>query len=125
MSQEPEFVDPDDLKVDRDGSGELVSTVTTAGTLGKVELVPMTYGDIQEHFGDGTSADIESSEMAEMFNKFYVRPDFDLTADDVKDFKPLAPRDLLMTLMEESGIDAEVEVDEQGEASVEVEGNPT
>lgn len=121
MSSDPEFVDPDDLKIKRNGDGEIVPVTRSAGSLGKVRLRPMTYGDVQEYFGEGTEVDIDSEAMAELFNEFFIRPDFDLTYEDVEDFKPLVPRDLLLALMESSGIDADVEVDSAGEASVSVD----
>lgn len=123
MSDESQFVDPEDLKVQRDADGDVLPRETEAGTLGKVKVRPMSYGDVQAHFGDGTQADVDSAQMAAIFNEFYVHPDFDLTADDVEDFKPLVPRDLLMALMNVSGIDADVMMEEAGQASVSVEGN--
>lgn len=117
---EPEFVDPDDLKVSRDSKGELIGEVHECGDWGDVEIVPMTYGDVQERFGDGMSSDLEAGEMAMLFNEFYVNPSFDLDAEGVRDFKPMVPADLLMTLMDASGIDADIEVDDDGSATVEV-----
>lgn len=123
MSDEPEFVDPDDLKVQRGGDGELLPQVVQAGSLGKVKVVPMSYGDAQAHFGDGTQADLDSAVMAALFNQYFVKPDFDLTADDVDDFKPMVPRDLLMALLDASGVEADVMMEEDGGAQVSVEGN--
>lgn len=119
-----EFVDPEDLKVQRDASGERLPETHTIEGLGRAEITPMAYGDVQEYFGDGQQADIESDVMADLFNEFYVKPDFSFAPGDIRDMKPLVPRDLLMALLEVSGIEADVMVDEAGEATVDVaEGN--
>lgn len=121
---EPEFVDPDDLRVSRDSDGELLGEVHQCGNLGKVEVVPMAYGDVEEHFGDGRTSDVTAKEMATLFNEFYVRPDFDLSPSDItEDFKPMVPANLLMTLMDASGIDADIDMDDDGSATVNVQGN--
>lgn len=123
MSSDSEFVDPADLKVERNGDGRVIPEEREAGSLGKVKVRPMTYGDVQEHFGDGTTSDLQAEDMAFLFNEFFIKPQFNYDAQDVEDMRPLAPRDLLETLMEASGIDAEVEVEDDGEATVSVEGN--
>lgn len=118
-----EFVDPDDLKVQRDSDDQPIAQDAEAGAFGKVRVRPMSYGDVQAHFGDGADVDVGPAAMAALFNEFYVKPEFDLDEDDVEDFKPLAPRDLLMALLDVSGIDADVMMDEAGSAQVAVEGN--
>lgn len=120
MTDESEFVDPEDLQVQRDGEGQVLPQVAEAGSLGKVKVRPMSYGDVQDHFGDGTQADIQPAQMAAIFNEFFTQPDFDLSGRDVEDFKPLVPRDLLMALLDVSGIDADVMMEESGEATVDV-----
>lgn len=123
MSDDSEFVDPDDLAIQRGSEGQRLPQEAQAGSLGKVKVVPMSYGDVQEYFGDGTQADVSADTMATIFNEFVVKPDLDLTESDVEDFKPLVPRDLLMAILDASGIDADVMVEEGGAATVDVEGN--
>lgn len=120
MSEETEFVDPDDLKVERDGDGDLMPEDREVEGLGKIKLVPMRYGDVQDYFGDGAEADVGPEDLAAIFNEFYIYPDFDLDSEGVADFKPMVPAVLLQELMDASGIDADVDVDEQGEATVAV-----
>lgn len=125
-SADGEFVNPNDLRVQRDAEGQRLPQTAEAGDLGKVQIVPMAYGDVQEYFGGGDDVDLSPAALAGMFSEFVVKPDMsDLTADDVHDFYPLVPRDLLLAVMEVSGVeDVDVEVDgTDGSANVNVGGN--
>lgn len=124
VATEGEFVDPDDLKVTRDGDGARVGTVMEAGTFGKVKVLPMNYGDVNEYFGSGAAHDVEADILADVFTEFIVKPDLGVvTGDDVRAMKPLAPRDLMLAIFDASGIDAEVAMQGGGDAHVEIEGN--
>lgn len=124
-----EFVNPDDLSVQRDGEGHLIPEVKEAGNFGKVKVLPMTYGDVQSRFGDGTEFDFDSEDLAEIFDEHVVKPNLsevaggEVTAGYVEGMYPLAPRDLLMSILEASGVDADVEAQQGGGASVSVGGN--
>jgi hypothetical protein len=126
-----EFADPDDLKVSRDADGDLLPEVIEAGGYGKVKMRPMNYGMLQDKFGDGTSADLAAGDLADLFDRHVLRPDLSadaggtVTAGYVRDLEPLAPRELLLALLDVSGIDADVEMDDDGGASVDVTGDGT
>lgn len=122
---EGEFVDPSDLRVQRDANGERLPQTTEAGDLGKVKIKPMAYGDVQKYFGGGEDVDLSPDALADMFSEFVVEPDMgNLDGEDVGDFYPLVPRDLLLAIMDVSGVeDMDVEVDGQGGANVNVGGN--
>jgi hypothetical protein len=123
MSDDSEFVDPDDLKVQRGGDGQRLPKTVDAGDQGKIKVKPMSYGDVQEYFGDGTQADVNADQMAELFNEFIAEPELNVTPADIKDFYPLVPRDLLLAIMDASGIDADVMMEDAGQAQVNVQGN--
>lgn len=125
-----EFADPDDLKVQRGSDGEkLPQEIETDVT--KARVVPLSYGDVQEYFGDGGRADVSAGEVAELLDEFVLEPDFaadaggTVTADYVRDLKPMVPGALLMGLMDASGIDADIEMQDDGSAEVAVESGNT
>lgn len=123
MPDSDEYVSKDDLFVRRDESGELLPTSIEAGKFGTVEVVPMTYGKAERLFGGvGGEQDVDASLIADILNEHYVRPSFDLSADDIRDMKPFAPQALLMAVMDASGLDADVSVTD-GEAEVSLQGN--
>lgn len=125
-----EFVDPADLTIQRNGDGRILPETVDAGSLGKVKAVPMAYGDVQERFGDGQDFDIPAAEMADLFRDHIAQPDLEaaareqgyggLDAEYVNDMKPLVPRDLLLAIMDASGVDADVEMDNDGEQQAQV-----
>lgn len=122
-----EYVNPDDLRVTRNSEGRVLPVDEEAGTLGTVKVTPMAYGDVQEFFGDGDSSDVSEEDMAELFDRFLVKPDLsedaggEVTAEYINEMYPLVPRDLLMAILSASGVDAEVEMsDEDNSAEVDV-----
>lgn len=115
-----DFVDPDDLKVQRNGDGEVIPQTEELGTLGKLKVKPMTYGDVEEEFGDGSTSELSPKDMAFIFNTWILKPSFDYSGKDVEDMKPMVPGRMLELVMDVSGIEAEVEVDDDGRATVEV-----
>ena len=127
------FVQPEELVVQRDGDGEIVPEETEAGNLGLVSIKPMRYGDVQRFFGDGRTSDVEARELARLFDEFVIDPDLSeyaqelgydkVNEDFVKDMKPLVPRDLLLAILDVSGVNAEVEMEQENTAQVSVGGN--
>lgn len=118
-----EFIDPDDLQVQRDAQGERLTETREIGSYGQAEIKPLAFGDVQEYLGDGSMAEIGPGVMAEIMNEFVERPSFDVTGDDVATMKPLAPAQIMTAILEISGVDADVDVDEGGNATVDVAGN--
>ena len=122
---ENEFADPDDFSIQRDEDGTLLPQVVPT-QLGKVEVIPLTYGDIERYFGDGDVADIDSEQLADLIDAHVIKPDLAShaggrdTASYIQDMKPLAPRELLFAIMGASGLDVDVEMDDSGGATVEV-----
>lgn len=128
-------VRPEDLTVTRDRDGQVNAQPVKAGSLGTIKVYPMAYGDVTSRFGDGQTMDIGPEAMAELFDDFVAEPDLNefareqgysgLCADYVEDMKPLVPRDLIMAIMEVSGIDLdEMSMDpEETRARMSVSGN--
>lgn len=120
-----EFASPDDFKVQRGSDGELLPQ-TEETQLGVVRVIPMAYGDIEEYFGSASVADIGPAEIADILDDHVVDPDLSqdaggrMTAEYVETMKPIAPRELLFAVLNASGIDADVEMDEAGGAEVAV-----
>lgn len=125
-----EYVSPDDLKVRRNADGEALPVEEHSDMFGKLKVIPMAYGDVQEFFGDGDTADLETPDIAELFDRFIAKPDLSadaggqVTEEYVNDMYPLAPRELLMAILRASGVEADVDMDEENmEAEVTVQGN--
>lgn len=129
----------DDLTVSRDSSGELIAE---AGELKDItddngepktgEAIPMVYGDVMEHFGSSDSVeDIDADVIAALINDFVVDPDLsehpsvedgEITGEFVnKQLPPLVPRSLLLMVFEISGLNADVEMQDDGSAEVDFE----
>ena len=135
------FADPADARVARDADGARVPQDKNVRGLGLVRFRPLTYGDVQNYFGDGSSHSVEEEAMADIFDDFILKPDFGadadavmkqlgkkptghVTAEYVEDMKPLMVRDILMALFDASGMDADVVMDGTT-ANVDVaSGNP-
>lgn len=122
---EDEFASADDFKVSRDSSGDLLPQVMDT-QLGKVKVVPMAYGDVEKHFGASTVADIGPAQLADLLEEHVAAPDLSSDAggrideDYVKSMKPTAPRELIFAILEASGIEADVQMQDNGGAEVSV-----
>lgn len=119
------FADADALTVSRDGDGELLPETVYTDQYGKVKVVPLTYGDVEEYFGDSDVADIGAEVIAALLRGHVREPDLNAAAGGEVDaawvreeLKPLAPRDLIMAILEASDIQADVDMQGQGEAQV-------
>lgn len=125
QEDENNFASPDDFKIQRDSDGSLLPQ-TEDTQLGKVKVVPMAYGDIDEYFGAQAVADIGPGEIAELLNNHVIQPNLkedaggEITANYVEAMKPIAPRELLFAILNASGIEADVEMQEGGGAEVAV-----
>lgn len=120
-----EFASPEDFKIQRDSGGDLLPQEEET-QLGAVRVIPMAYGDIDEYFGAKAVADITPDEIADILDEHVVKPDLSqdaggrITGEYVEQMKPIAPRELLFAILNASGIDAEVEMNQQGGAEVAV-----
>lgn len=122
---ENQFASPEDFKIQRDSDGDLLPQIEDT-QLGKVKVIPMAYGDVDKYFGAQAVADIGPGEIAELLNNHVVKPNLKndaggkITADYVEGMKPIAPRELLFAILNASGIEADVEMQEGGGAEVAV-----
>lgn len=124
-----DYADPEDLTVQRDDNDELLPQDVEVDRFGTISVIPMTYGRVQTRFGDGQEFEFDTEELAEMFDRHIVEPDLSeaaggtVTPEYVEEMYPDAPSKLLLAIMEASGVEADVEGDADGGATVEVEGN--
>lgn len=128
-SESDDFASVDELTVKRDEAGELLPVVEETPAFGKVKVVPMPYGAIEDKFGDaGEVADVQAPVIAELIDDHVVLPDFSAAAGGTVDaeyvrneMKPLAPRDLIMAILSASDVEADVNMDDGGNAQVAIE----
>lgn len=116
------IVSDDELFVSRDSGGELLPTIEEAPDIGKVKVIPMTFGSIREYFGPDTQMDdIEAGDVAEILRNHVVQPDLsEVTAQEVEEeMKPMAPQSLLLAVMQASGVDVNMDALENQEAALE------
>ena len=124
-----DYVNPDDLTVQRDEHGEVLPVDTQAGDLGKVRVLPLTYGAVQRRFGDGVEFNFDSADIADLVDEHIIKPDLStaaggqVTAEYIESMYPTAPRDLLMAILDVSGVEADVQATRAGGAQVQVAGN--
>lgn len=119
-------VSDQELFVQRGSDGQLLPTVEVAPDIGKVKVIPLTYGGIQEYFGAGTQMDeIESEDIAEILREHVVEPDLsEITSQEVEeDMKPMVPQALLLAVMKASGVDVDMDALQNQEGVLEEEGN--
>lgn len=124
------WADPVEGDVQRDEHGEIIPKEAQAGALGKVLVLPMTYGKVQSFFGSGTESNLEAKDLAKLFEDHVIKPDLSahyggrITPGDVRSMKPLTPAAYLTAIMEVSGVDPEeIQMNDDGSADVTVEGN--
>lgn len=152
---EPEHdaTDPDEFFVTRDPeTGEVRPVWTTAEGFGDVQVRPMNYGQAESYFGDaGQVANVGPSVVAQVLRSHVVEPDLNEYAkrqfgDEVRansrgtsadpqtymtetvvreHMTPFAPQALLMAIMRESGLSADISVGDDGTAQIQFddEGN--
>jgi hypothetical protein len=146
-----EFHDPDEAFVTRDAEDNIAPVTKVAGTLGTALIRPMVYGDVEAYFGDAGEVEQAGPEVvAEVIRNHVVKPDYEayarenyrqkvdadargsggpshyLTGAVVRDeMLPMVPQQLLSAIMDASGIDADVDVDDGGTATIDFsdEGN--
>lgn len=135
--------DPSDAFISRDGDAERQIVYTDAGTLGEVGVIQMAYGDVEKYFGDaGEVEQADAGSVAEIIREHVQDPDYNafarqkfygtggdyeargdgvfLTAEIVQnEMLPMVPQLLLTAIMDASGMDVTVDVDQQGGATVE------
>jgi len=129
--------DAADFFVERDADGELLPVETIAEGYGQITVQPLVYGEVEKYFGDeGEIAEAGARSVAQVLRKHILEPDlnahiansdqFDashLTGGVLREeMEPFAPQALLKALLRESGLeDAEVDVDRDGNAAVDLD----
>jgi len=121
------YIDSNDLFVKRDETGELLPVEVQVPNLGTALVKPMVYGSVEKVRAgmSGTEAELEADLICTLLKEHYVRPDMgDLTVSKLQnDMKPIAAQSLLLGLFRASGIDGDIEVDDEGNPQLYVEGN--
>jgi hypothetical protein len=132
-STESEYVDPADLEIKRDDTGDILP-VDEETSFGMVSVKPMPYGTIERYFGDRASvASADLEEIVPVYREHVIEPDLqararekrdgELTTYLTEDVAPAVPGQLLQAIMSASDVDASVDV-EDGTATVDMrEGN--
>lgn len=134
--------------VPRDETGEVAEVRTTAVGQGACTVRPMVYGQAERYFGDaGGVATAGPRVVAEIMDTHVTEPDFSahVREDDylrklaekdrregdygpdewvtetvvAEGMTPFAPQSYLMAVLRESGMDADVSVNADGEATIE------
>lgn len=119
-----EYLSEDDLFIRRDENGELLPVEVDVDGLGKVKILPLSFGAAQRYFGGMENANsVSSGVIAKVLSEQILKPDLQLTGEDVENMTPMAPQKLLMAVMDESGLPTEVDVNDDGEATVALQGN--
>lgn len=119
---EDKYPSMEELKIDRNEDGEIIPVKgETPGLERPIIVKPMPSGANKEHFGDVAFAgEVDDSTKAEVLNEYYVRPEFDVDANDVKNnFDRQTINDYLQGLMAYSGANRS-----QGELVDEDGGSP-
>jgi len=109
----PDTPTRDELFTPRDDDGDLKPQEIPT-SVGTIIATPLTYGDVEQYFGSAAGmANADSEVVAAVLSAKVVDPDLsDITEDEVADLRPMLPAEILEGLMDVSGIDAQVEVDE-------------
>ena len=114
----------DSFKVRRDGEGNLIP-IDYETAYGLISVIPMTYGDAEKWAQTMKNAeDVSADRLAEQFRRFIVDPDMSTITGETlrRDFKPLAIQELLMAIINVSGLEKEVtaRVNPDGTARIDV-----
>lgn len=112
-----DYASLDDFKVDS------APQDVDAGKFGTIQVIPMSYGDVEEQFGDtGETTDLDTERIVEMIKKYVRKPDLSaITVEQVREeFHPMSVAHLLQAIIKVNGMDADVNVDSQGRAQVDV-----
>lgn len=126
-----------EITVSRDSDGYLAPRVvedalkvpTENGVVERdVQVLQMAYGDAESMFGDDEVADVGPGIVAKLFDDHLITPEGPeggYTEEYVADeMLPLAVRDLMLAIMEASGMQVDnLDVDDSGNAEVEFGGN--
>lgn len=126
-----QYASPEELEVTRDESGEVLGQDEHSDLLGTLRVKPMPYGAIEDKFGDmGNVSNVGPGVLAGVMRERLVKPD--LPSDDSEydeitegyirdDALPLVPREVIMAVFAASGVEADVQVDGDGNAQVELD----
>lgn len=112
-----EYFDPETLFPERE-----VAETRIEG-IGAARVKVLTYGVAESLFGDETSnfAELDADAIAQTISALYEKPQMDWTADEIKSMKAVAPARLLQGIMDVSDLEGDVEMNEDGTATVEFE----
>lgn len=118
------YADEEYFLVPRDESGDVLPIDHKLENGNMVEIIPLTEGKIQKYFGDfGKASELTDSDVAELLDKHVGKPleDKNIDEDFLHDyFWPMKSAELLNAILVESGaIVDNVEVDDDGSATVE------
>ncbi|WP_408954730.1 hypothetical protein [Natroniella sp. ANB-PHB2] len=130
VQQEEEFADISAFKVPRDEEGNLLPEMTTT-KYGKVKVVPLTYGTIEQYKEEIEDLKKMGSDVvAELCQRFKVPDMSDFTEEDVEDMRPMAVQEILFALFGVSDVklkrlkvnqdhSVDIELDEKAEENQE------
>lgn len=95
-------------------------------TFGSVKLEKLTYAEVEDYFGDiGRVEDLEPESVTKLLRDKVLEPDLsELGEEKLGEMKPMIPAELIVGIMEVSDVLGDVEMQQDGTATVELdEGN--
>jgi hypothetical protein len=126
---EPEYANPEDFGLTRDGEADRNPIDKNVPGVGMCNFTPLNYGDVQNYFGDaGAAAEADPDTLAKVIHFHLNEPDLSELSDRgrvtgtlIKNMRPMYPRNVVLALFDASGIEADLQMDNEGNAEIEFE----
>lgn len=115
----------EDHKHTRNKDGELQPVeqeVTFRGeSYGVAEVIPMTYGDAEDKFGEGAIGDVDAAQIAKIFNDHLLDENMpgEIDAKYIRDLPPMLVPAVINTIADASGIPINAQPMQDGKMEVE------
>lgn len=120
----------EDHKHIRDNDGELKpveqEVMFRGESYGTAEIIPMTYGDAEDKFGEGAISNVDAEQISKIFKDHLIdekMPD-DINAQYIRDLPPMLVPAVINAIADASGIPINAQPLQDGEMQVEGMENP-
>jgi len=126
---EPEYANPEDFGLTRDGEADRNPIDKMVPGVGMCNFTPLNYGDVQNYFGDaGAATEADPETLAKVIHFHLNEPNLSdlsdrgrVTGTLIKNMRPMYPRNVILSLFDASGIEADLQMDNEGNAEIEFE----